>query len=474
MHPSELLRTYVKGLLGLFACISKIGLRGVEGAKEEGLRHLPDWVAGSFASATVPHLPPSRSLSAPRARLHPAPGTRAHLVPDPTSTYGPVSPTGVTVPPRACTPLLLLVDLVLSVSTPSSNLSLMHSWDAYLPAVPHFLPSPPLPRPAPESTPPMRRPRSTGCGTLLHNGATMAHVWSAPLAGAVSGQIEVPLDAWTTPPPPTPPRPSPSLSPGTQTTHARGTERSLHPRTLPPPSRSSWPRPSPCTTSTLGTTSKPRAPHSSSAPQHSSALRLFDALHAAPPPHAARCDVPLRAARCCVPPCAPSVCTLPPLRPSVCTLPPYAPSRHLRTPRGRTRLLPLRAPGAVAPFALSTSCTSRLPHAPPLPSCSSLPRPSPSAASAPHAPRTGGAVVRMACAPPFFLPPLCTPCTFECVLAEGGTVLFDGRHVPHARSAFRGKDGAGVGKGCEPSRAAGSRAATSRLMACWTVRTDKI
>ncbi|KAJ7734543.1 hypothetical protein DFH07DRAFT_780242 [Mycena maculata] len=75
----------------------------------------------------------------------------------------------------------------------------------------------------------------------------------------------------------------------------------------------------------------------------------------------------------------------------------------------------------------------------------------------------GGAVVRMACVPPF-LPP---PPPLHTVLAEGGTVLFDGCCVPHVCSAFRGKDGAGVGKGCEPSRAAGSRAATSRPMVVW-------
>ncbi|KAJ7735636.1 hypothetical protein DFH07DRAFT_779927 [Mycena maculata] len=39
-HPSELLRTYVKGLLGLFFCISKIPLRGVEGAREEAKNHV--------------------------------------------------------------------------------------------------------------------------------------------------------------------------------------------------------------------------------------------------------------------------------------------------------------------------------------------------------------------------------------------------------------------------------------------------
>ncbi|KAJ7767016.1 hypothetical protein DFH07DRAFT_1012036 [Mycena maculata] len=66
----------------------------------------------------------------------------------------------------------------------------MPSWDAQPPAVPHFLPSPP---PPPEIAPPKRRPRSTGCGTLIHTGATMAHVWSAPLAGT-SAEV-IPLDA---------------------------------------------------------------------------------------------------------------------------------------------------------------------------------------------------------------------------------------------------------------------------------------
>ncbi|KAJ7777633.1 hypothetical protein DFH07DRAFT_951285 [Mycena maculata] len=364
-----------------------------------------------FASATVPRLPPSRSLSAPRARQHPAPGARAHLVPDPTSTYGPMSPTGVTVPPRACTPLLLLVDLVLSASTPSSNLSLMHSWDAYLPAVPHFLPSPPPPRPAPESTPLVRHPRSTGCGTLLHNGATMAHIWSAPLAGAVSGQIEAPLDAWTTPPPPTLPRPSPSPSPGTQTTHARGTE-------LPPPTHA--PAAFALIVATLVPLHYIHAGHNLQTTRPALKLcapaqqRLALARRAAP----ARCMLQRPSART-LPPLCPSVRTLPPLRPSVCTLPPLHP--YVCT------LLPRRPSVRTVPP----------------PSHSSRPHPSP---SAPCARRSGAFrfvdVLHVATsprAPAAFVLLATMPVPFRCVCAarptHGQRCRADGLRTPSARHA---------------------------------------
>ncbi|KAJ7775659.1 hypothetical protein DFH07DRAFT_952050 [Mycena maculata] len=297
----------------------------------------------------------------------------------------------------------------------------------------------------PESAAPLRHLRSTGderhpwkphSRCLVENSALYAVVNPAP-------------------PPPTPPRPFPPPastillagarhSDGTRSrcrackrrANMAGTLSPARPRartaqslrtcTPPPPSRSSWPHLSPCTTSTPGTT-KPRAPSSSSAPRHSGALPLFGALHAT------TCPCALHAAHHGIPPRAPS-------RRFALLVAAPTPFRCIRAVR----------PGAVAPFASLTPRTLQRPRAPPPPSHSSRPCPSPSTASALGLCAPGGAVARIDGTPPLLLPPLRAPCTFGCMLMEGGTVLFGGRcklGVPQQGRGWRGE-----GVRAEPSR----------------------
>ncbi|KAJ7110594.1 hypothetical protein C8R44DRAFT_743062 [Mycena epipterygia] len=69
----------------------------------------------------------------------------------------------------------------------------VHSWDEHSAGVPHFLPStaPCIPTPA-------RQPKSSGCGSLVHSGATVAHGWRGLAEGTTPNVI--PLDSGYFPP----------------------------------------------------------------------------------------------------------------------------------------------------------------------------------------------------------------------------------------------------------------------------------
>ncbi|KAJ7773575.1 hypothetical protein DFH07DRAFT_952626 [Mycena maculata] len=231
---------------------------------------------------------------------------------------------------------------------------------------------------------------------------------------------------------PLPPRPSRSLVPGTQTAHARDAG-------LPPHAHA------PATFALIAATPLPlhyihAGHHQTTRPKLklcAPAQRRLALVR-----RAARHDVPLRTARCNIPRHA-----------AHHGIPPRAPSRRFALlVAAPTPFRCIRAvrPGAVAPFASLTPRTLQRPRAPPPPSHSSRPCPSPSTASALGLCAPGGAVARIDGTPPLLLPPLRAPCTFGCMLMEGGTVLFSGRcklGVPQQGRGWRGE-----GVRAEPSR----------------------
>ncbi|KAJ7727544.1 hypothetical protein DFH07DRAFT_970156 [Mycena maculata] len=282
----------------------------------------------------------------------------------------------------------------------------------------------------PESAAPLRHLRSAGderhpwkphSRCLVENSALYAVVNPAP-------------------PPPTPPRPFPppaSTIPLAGARHSDGTRSRC--RAFPPHAHA------PATFALIAATPLPlhyihAGHHQTTRPKLklcAPAQRRLALVR-----RAARHDVPLRTARCNIPRHA-----------AHHGIPPRAPSRRFALlVAAPTPFRCIRAvrPGAVAPFASLTPRTLQRPRAPPPPSHSSRPCPSPSTASALGLCAPGGAVARIDGTPPLLLPPLRAPCTFGCMLMEGGTVLFSGRcklGVPQQGRGWRGE-----GVRAEPSR----------------------